>query len=119
MTIHVAVPRFHVPHLSRRQLLRGTAVVAPAVLLLAADAAGYTVTAVALLVGAVAAWKVTDRYWRARHIKAMEGLQEVAHQQRLQIAGFEREQQYWWNVEVADRNSRWPALNEASRVGVR
>ncbi|MCW6003948.1 hypothetical protein K1W54_05030 [Micromonospora sp. CPCC 205371] len=118
MSVHIAVPHLHMSHLSRREILRAAAVCVPAVLLLAADAAGFTVPALTLLVGAVVAWRITDWHWRARHLKAMEGLQEVAHQQRLQIAGFQREQAYWWNTEVSGRNSRWP-VNESARVGVR
>lgn len=53
---------------------------------------------------------------RLRHIKAEEGHLEVIHQQRVQIAGFQDEQRFWWNAGKPDRhlNSSYGARTDAS-----
>lgn len=116
MSLHIAVPHFHLPHLSRRAIVRTSVGAAAAVLLLAADAAGYTVTAVALMLGAVAAWQVTDRYWRRRYERYASAFEQSSRALGQQLAQYERVYIERFDAEVAERNGKWPALNE-SRTG--
>lgn len=120
MSLHITVPHFHLPHLSRRAVVRASGGSAVAVFLLAADTAGYTVPAVALLVGAVAAWQVTDRYWQRRFERFAAAVDENNQAIHLQLAQHERVLADRYDADVADRNARWLALNSArTSAGVR
>ena len=120
MSLHIAAPHFHMPHLSRRTAIRVSVGAAAAALLLAADAAGYTLSAVALLVGAVAAWQVTDRYWRRRFERYAAAFEQSSRALGQQLAQYERVHVERFNAEVAERNGNWLALNESrTSAGVR
>lgn len=120
MSLHLTLPHFHLPHVSRRTVIRVSVGTAAAVLLLAADAAGYTLPALALLVGAVAAWQVTDRYWRRRFERYAAAFEQSSRALGQQLAQYERVHVERFNAEVAERNGHWLALNPSrTPAGVR
>jgi hypothetical protein len=117
VSLHVAIPHVHMP--SRRAVVRALATATAAVALLAAEVAGCGFHALALLLGAVGAWKVTDRYWQRRYQRFAAAVDAGNRALHEQLARLEREAVERFDAEVADRNGRWLALNEARRVGVR
>jgi hypothetical protein len=118
VSLHIALSGLHLSRPSWRSLGRSMAPVGVAGVVVVAEAAGCGFHALTLLLGAVGAWKVTDRYWQRRYQRfaaAVDAGNRAIHEQ---LARLEREAVERFDAEVADRNGRWLALNEPRRVGV-
>lgn len=122
MNPHIVIPHLHLrrPTLAEVKTVArfvGYGAAVPAVLL--AEGAGLLWPALLFVAAGAGAHVGRLRGGaaeRARHIRAMEGLQEVAHQLQMQNARYADEQAFWWDADRQDREERH--INSRTRPGV-